>query len=49
MSLLPQLSSYSGMILVGLFIPLILRRKNRVPEYKGLFVEEGDHSIQVRG
>jgi hypothetical protein len=33
MSLLPQLSSYTGMLLVGLFIPVLLKRKSQMALY----------------
>lgn len=33
MSLLPQLSSYTGMLLVGLFIPVLLKRKRQMALY----------------
>lgn len=29
MSLLPQLSNYTGMLMVGLFIPVLLKRKRQ--------------------
>jgi hypothetical protein len=42
MSLLPQLSSYTGMLLVGLFIPILLKRKKLLAlEYKQVGVVEG--------
>lgn len=30
MSLLPQLSSYTGMLLVGLFVPILLKKKEQM-------------------
>ncbi|GAN06959.1 conserved hypothetical protein [Mucor ambiguus] len=41
MSLLPQLSSYTGMLLVGLFVPILLQRKEQMAlQYKLILSEE---------
>lgn len=41
MSLLPQLSSYTGMLLVGLFVPMLLKRKEQMAlQYKMILSEE---------
>jgi hypothetical protein len=48
MSLLPQLSSYTGTLLVGLFIPLFLKRKNQMAlaaDYK--MITEGEEEVEV--
>ncbi|KAL9537247.1 hypothetical protein MBANPS3_011950 [Mucor bainieri] len=41
MSLLPQLSNYTGMLLVGLFVPFLLKRKQQMAlQYKLILSEE---------
>ncbi|KAI8066273.1 uncharacterized protein B0P05DRAFT_475801 [Gilbertella persicaria] len=45
MSFLPQLSSYTGMLLVGLFIPILLKRK--ITAYHTLFQEEEQQQQQL--
>lgn len=41
MSLLPQLSNYTGMLLVGLFVPILLKRKQQMAlHYKMILSEE---------
>ncbi|CAO3640094.1 unnamed protein product [Mucor fragilis] len=41
MSLLPQLSNYTGMLLVGLFVPILLKRKEQMAlQYKLVLTEE---------
>ncbi|KAI8637993.1 hypothetical protein BD408DRAFT_423644 [Parasitella parasitica] len=41
MSLLPQLSSYTGMLLVGLFVPVLLKKKEQMAlQYKLILSEE---------
>lgn len=41
MSLLPQLSNYTGMLLVGLFVPILLKRKQQMAlQYKLILSEE---------
>lgn len=40
MSLLPQLSTYTGMLLVGLFIPILLRKKRKQASDYKLMIEQ---------